>query len=141
MNEIKILNKNNLQINLVAKMNSKKYLIEIKNSFDHDILNKFDMDKEKPVFENSLVSQYQVDKYTICIYKKYSSEIKKKLSKSKEIIFTETPEYYKNKTKLFIEKQYQWKFKLINDILEKKSEFNRIIFENEQFILMKDSLD
>lgn len=138
-NEIKILNKNNLQINLVAKKDSKKYLIEIKNSFNHDILNHFDLDKEKPIFENSLVSQYQIEKYTINIYKKYSSEIKKKLSKSKEIIFTETPEYYKNKTKLFIEKAISnGNLNWINDILEKKSEFNRIIFENDQFILMKD---
>lgn len=138
-NEVKILNKNNLQINLIAKKENKKYLIEIKNSFNHDILQKFDMDNTKPSFENSLVSQYQIDKFTINVYKKYSNEIKKKLSKSKEIIFTETPEYYKNKTKLFIENAIsKGNLNWINDILEKKSEKNRIIFENDNFILMKD---
>ena len=58
--EVKILNKNNLQINLIAKKENKKYLIEIKNSFNQHFDKKFDLDNMNPSFENSLVCQYQI---------------------------------------------------------------------------------
>ena len=73
------------------------------------------------------------------MYKKYSNEIKKKLSKKNDIIFTEKSKYFINKTKIFIEKAInKGNLNWINDILNKKNETHRIIFENDKFILMKD---
>ena len=60
------------------------------------------------------------DNFTINVIKNIQKKLKK-LSKSKEILFTETPEYYKNKTKLFIENAItNGNLNWINDILQKK---------------------
>ena len=136
---IKILKKSSLLTNLSAKVNNKSYLIEIRSSIDYNILKKLDIKKCTPLVSNSYLDQYIIENTSISIYKNYSRELKKKMTESSYIIYKETEEKYIKRTKPYIEKSISnGNIKWIYDILHHNSEKDRIIYQDDKFILMKD---
>jgi m7GpppX diphosphatase len=139
--DIKILKKSSNVTNLLAKIKKKPYLIELRSCVNPNILNKLDLTKKIPSISNSYLDQYMIGNTSISVFKKYSRELKKKMSKSVDIIFKETDEEYKNRTGPYIENCInKGNIKWIYDILHHNSEKNRIVYQDDIFILMKDIL-
>ena len=139
--DIKILKKSSTVTNLSAKIEKKPYLIEIRSSINPNILNKLDISKKKPIVSNSYLDQYMIGNTYISVFKNYSRELKKKMTDSTDIIFNETEKEYQNRTEPFIENCIKkGNIKWIYDILHHNSEKNRIVYQDDIFILMKDIL-
>ena len=139
--DIKILKKSSMVTNLIAKNKKKPYLIEIRSSIDPNILHKLDIDKMKSNVSNSYLDNYMIDNTSISVFKKYSRELKKKMTESVDIIFNETEKEYLERTEPYIDNSIsKGNIKWIYDILHHNSENNRIIYQDKIFILMKDIL-